>query len=115
MFRYISAWIVKALISDEIINALIEISAVPIEIITFPASDDEHDESGMDLPALSDERDESGDILLTAWIVIAVISDDITKIINAPMEISAAPIEIITFPASVDERDESGDILFLHG
>ena len=47
----------------------------------------------------------------SAWIVIAVISDDITQIINAPMEIRAAPIEIITFPASVDERDESGDDL----
>ena len=63
MFRYISAWTVNALISDEIINAPIEISAALIEIITFPASDDERDESGEDLPALSDERDESGDIL----------------------------------------------------
>ena len=102
------------LISDditEIINAPIEISAAPLEIITFPASDDEGNESGDDLPALSDERDESGDILLTAWIVIALISNDITEIINAPIEISAAPKEIMTLPASDDECNESDDDL----
>ena len=63
MFRYISAWTVNALISDEIINAPIEISAAFIEIITLTASDDERDESGDDLLALSDVRFESGDDL----------------------------------------------------